>query len=143
MAAQVRQHRLTFRTAHLEAVRKGEKCCTVRFSAAAARIREGDRLTLAFGRYDRPTCLESTVRQVVTLDLEDSLERCFTLPEWVQSLADERRFYATPLGRPDGATEPELVEALQASGGDFESLMLEAAEKGVSTCRAVYWTLLG
>ncbi len=103
-------------------------------------MRTGDRLTLAFGRRDRPICLEATVRRVVTLDLEDDLTRCFTLPEWVQSLTDERRFYATPL-EPDDRTAPELLEALAASGGDFEAVMCDAAEKGVSTCTAVWWTL--
>lgn len=106
-------------------------------------MRTGDRLTLQFGSYSSPTCLEATVREIVTLDLEDDLTRCFTLPEWVQSLTDERRFYAQPL-EPDGATAPELLAALAASGGDaeaFEAVMCEAAEKGVSTCLAIYWQL--
>lgn len=135
-----KHHRLTYRLEHLEPVRSGQKTCTVRFSAAAARIRKGDRVTLAFGRYDRPVCLEAVACRVTPLDLEPELMRAFTLPESVRNLVDERRFYERPL-EPDFDTAPELLEALAASGGDYEALLLEAAERGAEHCVCVWWCL--
>ena len=132
--------RLTFPLSSLAPVKTGAKHATLRFSKAAAAARPGEALVLQFGAYNRPTCLAATVRSVVTLDLEDELARAFTLPEWVQSLADERNFYTTPL-EPDGATAPELLAALAASGGALEGLLLEAAERMATSCTAVYWCL--
>ena len=82
---------------------------------------------LAFGAYNRPTCLEATVQRVVAVSLEDDLERCFTEPESVFA--------------PDADTPPELLEALAASGGDFEGLLEDAAEKMAVSCTAIFWSL--
>lgn len=125
----------------LEPVRSGRKTCTVRFSAAAARIRQGDRLTLAFGAYHRPTCLEATVRRVALVDLEADLIRAYTLPEHVRSLVEERDFYRRPL-EPDDRTPPELLEALRDSGGEYADVLGEAASRGVTSCACVWWQLV-
>lgn len=98
-------------------------------------------LVLAFGRYDRPTVLEATVRHVEVIDLENDLVRAFTLPEHVLSLKAEYEFYARPL-EPDDRTPQALLEALRDSGpGDYAAVLCEAAERGVSTCTALWWQL--
>ncbi len=138
--AQAKRRRLSFRLEHLEAVRSGRKVATVRFSAAAARIRPGDALTLAFGRRDRPTVLQASAVRSLELDLEPELHRCFDLAPSVLS-SSQRDFYARPL-EPDANTAAALLEALRDSGGDFEAVLLEAAERTVTSCTAVWWSLI-
>ena len=131
--------RLTFPLSALAPVLTGAKCATVRFSKTSAAARPGDVLVLAFGRYDRPVTFSATVRRVERIDLQE-LRRAFDLAPDVLSLKAEHEFYSRPL-EPDETTAPELLEALSASGGDFEALLLEAAERGVNVCTAVWWTL--
>lgn len=95
---------------------------------------------LAFGAYHKPTVLETTIRRVEVIDLEPELHRAFDLPPDVMSLVDEQRFYERPL-EPDEATTTALLEALRDSGGDLEAVLLDAAERGVNTCTALWWTL--
>lgn len=141
VTSQARRHRLTFRSQHLAPVESGAKCATLRFTSAAAAARPGDVLVLAFGRYDRPVVLEATVRRAEVIDLEAELVRAFTLPEHVRSLVEERRFYEQPL-EPDDRTPEALLEALRDSGGgDYAAVLAEAAERGVSACTALWWTL--
>ena len=140
MKTAVRKHRLTFRQVDLESIRGGTKTCTVRFTKAAAAARPGEALMLQVGAYNRPTVLEAVVVRVLQLDLEPELHRCFDLPPDVTSLKAEYEFYRRPL-EPDADTAPELLEALRDSGTDFEAVVSEAAERGVTSCTAVWWTV--
>lgn len=133
--------RLTFPLSALAPVLTGAKCCTVRFSKTAAAAGPGEALVLAFGAYNRPACLEATVRRVEVIDLENELARAYTLPEHVRSLVEERRFYERPL-EPDDRTPEALLEALRDSGpGDYAAVLSEAAERGLSACTCLWWTL--
>ena len=138
MKTAVRKHRLTFRQTHLEAVLSGSKVATIRFSQVAARVRPGDALTLAFGRYDRPVVLTAAAARVESIYLEPELARAYTLPEHVTSLVAERRFYEQPI-EPDAATPAALLAALAASGGSFESVLAEAVDRDADTCTCVWW----
>ena len=140
MKPAVLSHRLTFRQADLEATLKGTKCCTVRFSQVAARVRCGDLLTLAFGRYDAPVLLTAAAARVETVMLEPELHRCLDLPADVLSLKAEYAFYARPVA-PDHNTPAALLEALAASGGSFESVLNEAVTRDAQSCTCVWWTL--
>ncbi len=140
MKTAVRKHRLTFRQVDLENIRSGKKTCTVRFSKAAAAARPGEALVLQVGSYSKPVVLESVIVKTERISLEPELHRAFDLPPDVLSLTAEREFYAKPL-EPDEATTPALLEALRDSGGDLEAVLMDAAERGVNTCTAVWWTL--
>lgn len=137
---QTKRHRLTFRLELLEPVLSGAKCCTIRFSAVAARVRPGDALVLAFGAYNRPTVLTAAAARVETVLLEPELARAYTLPETVLSLKAEYAFYAQPIV-PDANTPPELVAALAASGGDFAALLQEANARDAEHAICIWWRL--
>ncbi len=110
----IKRHRLTFRLELLEPVLSGSKVATIRFSQVAARVRRGDDLVLAFGAYHRPVIVEATAVRVETVRLEPELRRPH-LPA-------------------------ALVEALEASGGDYESVVGEATDRGADTCTCVWFT---
>lgn len=135
----IKAHRLTFRLDLLEPVLSGSKGCTVRFSKVAARVQCGDGLTLAFGAYHRPVIVAAAAARVETINLEPEIKRAYTLPESVMSLVAERRFYEQPI-RPDATTPAALVEALAASGGDYEAVLGEAVGRGAESCTAVWFT---
>ncbi len=132
--------RLTFPLSLLAPVLTGAKHASIRFTDAAAAARPGEALVLQFGAYNRPTCLEATVRRVALVDLEADLIRAYTLPEHVRSLVEERAFYRRPL-EPDADTVPELIAALRDSGGQYADVVGEAAARGVTTCACVWWQL--
>ena len=124
----------------LEDVLSGSKVATIRFSKVAARVQCGDALTLAFGRYDRPTVLEAAAARVETVLLEPEFRRCLDLPADVLSLKAEYAFYAQPVV-PDHNTPAALVEALAASGGDFAALLQEANARDAEHAVCIWWRL--
>ena len=132
------KHRLTFKLEHLVPVQSGAKRATIRFSAVAARVRLGDALTLAFGRYDAPVLLTAAAARVETVLLEPEMSRCLDLPPDVRTLVDEMAFYRRPVA-PNHDTPAALVEALAASGGDFAALLQEAVTRDAQSCTCVWW----
>ena len=150
-----KRHRLTFRLEHLAPVEAGAKTCTVRFSKVAARVKAGDGLTLAFGRYDRPTVLEAAAARVDRFDLTAQLEQMREIDAELDDLtaqevadmdaaeeimqgwtpADYRRFYLS-----DGVPAA-LLDALDDAGGDLNDVLLEAEARGLSVCTCLWFTL--
>ena len=152
---QTKRHRLTFRLEHLAPVEAGAKTCTVRFSKVAARVQAGDGLALAFGRYDRPTVLEAAAARVEHFDLNAQLEQMREIDAGLDNLTeqeeaemdaaeevmktwtpeDHRNFLLS-----DGVPV-ELLDALEAAGGDYNGVLLEAEARNNSVVTCVWWTL--
>lgn len=153
MSEAVRKHRLAFRQAHLEPVLSGRKTATIRFSKVAARVKPGDTLTLAFGNRMKPEILTAAAARVDHFDLTEQLEQMRKIDAELDNLTeqeeaemdaaevvmetwtpeDHRQFLLS-----DGVPA-ELLDALEAAGGDYNGVLLEADDRGLNVCTAVWW----
>jgi len=149
----VRKHRLTFRQVDLEPVLSGRKTATIRFSRVAARVRPGDTLTFAFGNRMRPEILTAAAARVDHSDLTEQLEQMRKVDAELDSLTEQEEAEMdaaaavmetwTPEDhrtflRSDGVPA-ELLDALEAAGGDYNNVLLEADARGLSMCSTVWW----
>lgn len=147
-------HRLTFRAPDLEPVRAGTKRCTIRFSVAAARIRNGDALELRFGAYHKPVVLDATAARIAHIDLTDALTELragvAALEEFGEDAgvaAAEDALVATLAPAElrqawlEAGVSADLIDALADSCNDYDSILFEADDRGATRCTCVWWTL--
>ena len=110
-------------------------------------------VALAFGTYHKPTVLLAAAARVDHFDLTEQLEQMRQVDAELDSLTskeeaemdaaeevmktwtpeDHRNFLFS-----DGVPT-ELLDALDAAGGDYNGLLLEAEARGFSGCTAVWW----
>ena len=88
----MKKYRITSPMKDLSPVMTGLKTHSVRFDQRLDGIAPGDQLTIAFGAYNAPTLVVTSVARVVRVDVSALLEHEYDMTPWESDQAAEDRF---------------------------------------------------